>query len=80
MPLFLEWLDDYVSEDNPLLVISTFVDSLDMVPQGFIPTKCKETDPNTHFQICSNPMYGALNQLNSTRRLENEGHRYIGAG
>ena len=33
--LFPEYLDDYISEDNPVRVIDAYVDSLDLVELGF---------------------------------------------
>lgn len=41
--MFPECLDDYITEDNQVRVIDTFVDSLDVKGMGF--TKCNTQGP-----------------------------------
>ena len=40
--LFPEALDDYITEDNPVMVIDAFVDELDLSKLGFERVKPKE--------------------------------------
>lgn len=77
--LFPDRLEDYVSEDNPVRVIDAFIDGLDMAELGFMYANPKETgrkpyDPGDLLKLY---IYGYLNQVRSTRRLEKECHRNL---
>lgn len=63
--LFLELLDDYISQDNPTRVIQAFVDSLDMRGLGFKRVEPKDTGrsgyrPSTLLKLF---IYGCLNRI-----------------
>jgi transposase len=77
--LLPEYLDDYVSENNPVRVIYVFVDELDLLSLGFegvIPeaTGRPSYHPATLLKLY---IYGYLNQVSSSRRLERETQRNI---
>lgn len=77
--LFPESMEDYVSEDNPVRVIDCFVMSLDMLELGFKYASCAETgrppyDPRDLLKLY---IYGYLNRVRSSRRLEAEASRNI---
>lgn len=76
--LFPEILDDYISEDNPVRVIDVFVEELDLAGMGFelIPTKTGR--PSYHPAIMLKLyIYGYLNRIQSSRRLEKETQRNV---
>jgi transposase len=76
--LFPERLDDYVSDDNPARAIDAFVDALDLSALGFdvVPeaTGRPGYHPATMLKIY---VYGYLNQIQSSRRLERECGRNV---
>src|SRR5258708_35585057 len=70
-------LDDYVSEDNPARGVDVFVDELDLGALGFegvVPaaTGRPAYHPNTLLKLY---IYGYLNRVQSSRRLEREAQR-----
>jgi transposase len=72
-------LDDYVVEDNPVRVIEVFIDELDLGGLGFAGVHPAATGrpayhPSTLLKIY---LYGYLNRLQSSRRLEREAQRNI---
>ncbi len=76
--LFPERLDDYVAEDSPVRVIDVFIDDLDISGLGF---KIEPSDtgrpgyrPTTMLKIY---VYGYLNRVQSSRRLEQEAQRNV---
>ena len=76
--LFPEKLDDYITDDNPVRVIDVYVDELDLRKLGF-ETKPAETGrpgyhPATLLKIY---IYGYLNRIQSSRRLERETQRNV---
>ena len=77
--MFPEYLEDYVAADNPVRVIDVFVDELDLAKLGFdgvLPeiTGRPAYHPSTLLKIY---IYGYLNRLQSSRRLERESQRNI---
>jgi transposase len=77
--LFPEAIDDFVTEDNPIRVIDIFVDQLDLLDLGFEAVNAKETGrpgyhPATMLKLY---IYGYLNRIQSSRRLEKESHRNV---
>jgi transposase len=77
--LFPERLDEYIAEDNPVRVIDVFVDELDLGDLGFervIPqvTGRPGYHPATLLKIY---VYGYLNRVQSSRRLERETQRNV---
>jgi transposase len=77
--LFPERLDDYIAEDNPVRVIDVFVDALDLVQLGFERAIPKDTGrPGYHPAILLKIyIYGYLNRIQSSRRLERETQRNV---
>lgn len=75
--LLPEYLDDYVSEENPVRVIDVFVDELDLAALGFGRVQAAATGrPGYHpASMLKLYLYGYLNQVQSSRRLEREAGR-----
>jgi len=72
-------LDDYVSEDNPVRAVEAFIDALDLKALGFAGMMPAETGrpayhPATMLKIY---LYGYLNRVQSSRRLEREAGRNV---
>ncbi|GJE36078.1 transposase [Methylobacterium persicinum] len=72
-------LDDYVTADNPVRVIEVFIDELDLGALGFTRSEPAATgrpayDPATLLKLY---LYGYLNRVPSSRRLEREAQRNI---
>src|SRR5260370_175008 len=77
--LLPEYLDDYVSEENPVRVIDVFVDELDLEAlefEGVVPeaTGRPGYHPSALLKIY---VYGYINQIASSRRLERESQRNV---
>jgi transposase len=77
--LLPEYLDDYVSEENPVRVIDVFVDALDLAALGFAGVVPELTGrpayhPGVMLKIY---VYGYINQIASSRRLEREAQRNV---
>ncbi len=77
--LFPELLDDYISEENQIRVIDAFVDSLELSLLGFDGIVPKQTGrPAYHPSIMLKLyVYGYLNRIQSSRRLEKESQRNV---
>ena len=77
--LFPELLDDYIAEDNPVRVIDVFVDELDLGQLGFGRVEPKVTGrPAYHpSMLLKLYIYGYLNRVQSSRRLEREAQRNV---
>ena len=75
--LFPEALDCYITEENPICVIDAFVDNIGLADLGFktLPANTGRL-PTTH-RWCSNYIYGYLNRIQSSRRLERETGRNV---
>jgi len=76
--LFPERLDDYIAEDSAVRVIDVFLDDLDLSGLGF------KTEPNDTGRPAYHPstmlkiyVYGYLNRVQSSRRLEREAQRNV---
>lgn len=76
--LFPERIDDYVADDSPVRVVDVFIDDLDISGLGF------RTEPNTTGRPSYHPkmmlklyVYGYLNRVQSSRRLEREAQRNV---
>jgi transposase len=77
--LLPELLDDYVTEDNPVRVVEAFIDELDLGALGFEGVQPASTGrpayhPSTLLKIY---LYGYLNRVQSSRRLEREAQRNV---
>jgi len=77
--LFPQSLDEYISDDNPVRFIDAFVDNLDMMEHGFKHAVLQETGrPPYHPSVLLKLyVYGYLNRIRSSRRLERESHRNV---
>jgi len=77
--LLPEYLDDYVAEDNPVRVIDIYVDELDLGVLGFGGVVPEATGrPSYHPSVLLKIyVYGYLNRIQSSRRLEREAQRNI---
>src|SRR4030095_16110925 len=76
---FPECVADWIGEDNPVRVIDVLVDGLDLAELGF-----GGVDPEATVRPSSHPsillklyIYGYLNQVQSSRRLEREAGRNV---
>jgi transposase len=77
--LLPELLDDYVAEDNPVRVVDVFVEELDLGGLGFKGVQPAKTGrPAYHPAVLLKLyIYGYLNRIQSSRRLEREAQRNI---
>ena len=77
--LLPESLEDYVGPDNPVRFIDAFVDGLDLAAAGFADVEPKETGRPGYApaDLLKLYVYGYLNRVRSSRRLEAETHRNI---
>jgi transposase len=77
--LLPEFLDDYVSEENPVRAIDVFVDELDLSVLGFDGVMPAATGrPGYHAGVLLKIyVYGYINQVASSRRLEREAQRNV---
>jgi transposase len=77
--LFPECLEDWVDEDNPVRAIDAFIDSLDLGALGFAGVDPKATGrPAYHPAVLLKLyVYGYLNAVQSSRRLEREAGRNV---
>ena len=77
--LFPETLEDFVAEDNPVRVIEAFVEALDLGDLGFGGVDPKATGrPAYHPSVLLKLyIYGYLNRVQSSRRLEREAGRNV---
>ena len=77
--LFPERLDDWIAEDNPVRAVDAFIDELDLAELGFEGAEPAATGrpayhPGTLLKIY---IYGYLNRIASSRRLERETQRNL---
>lgn len=77
--LLPECLDDYVDEDNAVRVVDVFVDQLDLRALGFEGADPAATGrPSYHPAVLLKIyIYGYLNRVQSSRRLEREAQRNV---
>ena len=76
--LFPERIDDYVAEDNPVRVIDVFIDDLDISGLGFKAEPADTGRPGYHPKMMLKLyVYGYLNRVQSSRRLEVEAQRNV---
>ena len=77
--LLPECLDDYIAEDNPVRVVDVFVDELDLWELGFESAEPAATGrPSYHPGVLLKIyIYGYLNRIQSSRRLERETQRNV---
>ena len=77
--LLPEAVDDYVGSDNPVRFIDAFVDGLDLAAAGFLRVEAKAMGRPGYApgDLLKLYIYGYLNRVRSSRRLERECHRNI---
>jgi transposase len=77
--LFPECLQDWIDEDNPVRAIDVFVDELDLGELGFNGVDPEITGrPSYHPSVLLKLyIYGYLNRVQSSRRLEREAGRNV---
>ena len=77
--LFPNTIDQYVEKENPVRFIDAFIDSLNLEKLGFKHSVLADTgrpsyDPSDLLKLY---IYGYLNQVRSSRKLEKECHRNV---
>jgi len=76
--LFPERLDDYVGEDSSVRVIDVFIDELELSGLGFKSEANELGRPAYHpATMLKITVYGYLNRVQSSRRLEREAQRNV---
>ena len=77
--LLPEFLDDYVSEENPVRVIDVFIEELDLAALGFEGVVPEATGRPAYHPgvLLKNYVYGYINQIASSCRLEREAQRSV---
>jgi transposase len=77
--LFPNTLEAYVDKDNPVRFIDAFIDSLNMQKLGFKHSTSAEVGRPSYnpSDLLKLYLYGYLNQVRSSRKLERECHRNI---
>jgi transposase len=77
--LLPECLDDFITEDNPVRVVDAFVEELDLQGLGFSGAQPARTGrPSYHPAVLLKIyIYGYLNRIQSSRRLEHECQRNV---
>src|SRR5690348_5580147 len=72
-------LEDYVAVDNPVRFLDAFVEQLDLVALGFQRATAHPTGrpPYQPGDLLRLYLYGYLNRLRSSRRLEREAQRNV---
>ena len=77
--LFPERLEDWVGDDNPVRVIDVFVEGLDLFDLGFDRVMPKQTGAPAYHpaDLLKLYIYGYLNRVQSSRRLEREAGRNV---
>ncbi len=77
--LFPERLEDWIGDDNPVRVVDVFVDELDLAGLGFVRVEPRATGrPSYHPSVLLKLyVYGYLNRVQSSRRLEREAGRNV---
>jgi len=77
--MFPESIDEYITEENPVRLIEAYVEGLNLENFGFIGTNPTAVghpsyDPKDKLKLY---LYGYLNRIRSSRRLEDEAARNI---
>ena len=73
-------IEEYITEDNPVRAIDVYIDSLDLKALGFSNIDGGQTPGQPAYQpsaILKLYLYGYLNRVRSSRRLEKETHRNL---
>ena len=77
--LFPEHLEDWIDENNPVRVVDVFVEELDLGELGFERAEPASTGRPGYHPSCLLKLYiyGYLNRVQSSRRLEREAGRNV---
>lgn len=76
--LLPERLDDYITKDNPVRVIDVFIDGINLSRMGFRTCPAATGRPAYHpATMLKLYVYGYLNRVQSSRRLEREAGRNV---
>ena len=76
--LLPESLDEYIDAENPVRVVDLFVDQLDLGGLGFSVEPAATRRPSYHpLTLLKLYVYGYLNRIQSSRRLEREAQRNV---
>ena len=77
--LLPDCVDDYVDENNPVRVIDAYVNGLNMTAMGFTKSSPKDTGrpPYSPKDLLKLYLYGYMNRVRSSRRLEGESKRNL---
>src|SRR5687768_3275791 len=77
--LFPERLEDWIADDNPVRAVDAFVEELDLAELGFAGAEPADTGrPAYHPAVLLKIyIYGYLNRIPSSRRLEREAQRNV---
>jgi len=77
--LLPECLDDYIAEDNPVRAIDAYVEELDLKQLGFAGADPAATGRPAYHPVVLLKIYiyGYLNRIGSSRRLEREAQRNV---
>ena len=77
--LLPECLEDFIAEDNTVRIVDVFIDGLDLIGLGFDGAKPAATGrPSYHPSVLLKLyLYGYLNRIQSSRRLERECQRNV---
>lgn len=77
--LFPEAIDEYVTENNPVRFIDAYIESLDLEEQGFTKARPAATGRPAYQakDMLKLYVYGYLNRIRTSRRLEVECHRNV---
>ncbi len=79
--LFPDTIDKYVDKENPVRFIDAFIDSLNLEKLGFKHSILADTGRPSYnpSDLLKLYVYGYLNQVRSSRKLEKECHRNVEA-
>jgi transposase len=77
--LFPERLEDWIAEDNPVRAVDAFVEELDLAQLGFERAEPADTGRPAYHpgDLLKIYIYGYLNRIPSSRRLEREAQRNV---
>lgn len=77
--LFPETVDEYIDEENPVRFLDVFINELDLVTLGFQYAQTKSTGrpPYNPGDLLKLYLYGYLNTIRSSRKLERECARNV---
>lgn len=75
--LLPDCVDDYIAEDSPVRVVDVFVDELDLAALGFAGAAVTGRPGYHPATLLKLYIYGYLNQVQSSRRLEREAGRNV---